>query len=212
MIIGLGGTIGSGKGTVADYLVDYHGFEKVSFADKLKDAVAVLFDWPREMLEGATKESREWREVPDEYWSAALGKTITPRYILQVFGTECMRNGLDDNIWVHIVAKKFADNPDTRYVIPDCRFYNEQRVVWEAGGQVWSIFRDDIPEWWGVAVNANRCGDKYGDETIMETDWPDLHQSEWRWARPLIEYDTVIYNHKDLNHLFGQVTNQLKKG
>ena len=54
MIIGLCGLIGSGKGTVADILVDEHKFEKISFADKVKDAVSVLFDWDREMLEGET--------------------------------------------------------------------------------------------------------------------------------------------------------------
>ena len=37
MIIGICGLIGSGKGTVADILVEYHGFQKISFADKLKD-------------------------------------------------------------------------------------------------------------------------------------------------------------------------------
>ena len=45
MIIGICGLIGSGKGTVADVLVEEHKFEKISFADKLKDAVSVLFDW-----------------------------------------------------------------------------------------------------------------------------------------------------------------------
>ena len=62
MIIGICGLIGSGKGTVADVLVDEHGFQKISFADKLKDAVSVLFDWDRDMLEGETSESRFWRE------------------------------------------------------------------------------------------------------------------------------------------------------
>ena len=40
MIIGICGLIGSGKGTVADILVENHNFEKLSFADKLKDGVA----------------------------------------------------------------------------------------------------------------------------------------------------------------------------
>ena len=40
MIIGICGLIGSGKDTIADYLVEQHNFQKMSFADKLKDAVA----------------------------------------------------------------------------------------------------------------------------------------------------------------------------
>ena len=62
MIVGICGLIGSGKGTVADFLVNDKGFTKLSFADKLKDSVATLFDWPRELLEGDTEESRQWRE------------------------------------------------------------------------------------------------------------------------------------------------------
>jgi ferredoxin len=61
MIIGICGLIGSGKGTVADVLVD-QGFTKVSFADKLKDGVSTIFGWNRAMLEGDTDESRQWRE------------------------------------------------------------------------------------------------------------------------------------------------------
>ena len=54
MIIGICGLIGSGKGTVADVLVD-QGFTKVSFADKLKDGVSTIFGWDRAMLEGDTR-------------------------------------------------------------------------------------------------------------------------------------------------------------
>ena len=43
MIIGITGLIGSGKGTVADILVEEHNFIKLSFADKLKDGVATVF-------------------------------------------------------------------------------------------------------------------------------------------------------------------------
>ena len=50
MLIGICGLIGSGKGTVADTLVNDHGFTKISFADKLKDSVATMFDWDRNLL------------------------------------------------------------------------------------------------------------------------------------------------------------------
>ncbi len=42
-----------------------------------------MFNWDREMLEGNTKESREWREKPDAFWSKQMDKEITPRWVLQ---------------------------------------------------------------------------------------------------------------------------------
>ena len=56
-IIGICGLIGSGKDTIADYLVNIHQFRRESFANSLKDAVAAVFGWDREMLEGRSKSS-----------------------------------------------------------------------------------------------------------------------------------------------------------
>jgi len=83
MIIGICGLIGSGKDTVADYLVNEHGYRRESFANPLKDAVAAVFGWDREMLEGRSKESRQWREQTDAWWSERLGMNITPRWVMQ---------------------------------------------------------------------------------------------------------------------------------
>ena len=76
MIIGVCGLIGSGKGTVADMLVQDHDFTKISFADKLKDGVATVFGWDRNMLEGDTDDSRQWRETQDTFWSKETGKDL----------------------------------------------------------------------------------------------------------------------------------------
>ena len=57
MIIGICGLMGSGKDTIADHLIQEHQFKKISFADKLKESVATMFDWDRTMLDGQTDES-----------------------------------------------------------------------------------------------------------------------------------------------------------
>ena len=72
MLIGIVGLIGSGKDTVSDRLVEKHGYIKDSFAKSLKDAVASMFNWDRDMLEGDTESSRHWREQPDRFWSENL--------------------------------------------------------------------------------------------------------------------------------------------
>ena len=78
MIIGICGLIGSGKGSVADILVQEHNYKKISFADKLKDGVASVFGWDRQMLEGDNAESVKWREQKDEFWTKETGNEITP--------------------------------------------------------------------------------------------------------------------------------------
>ena len=147
MIIGICGLIGSGKGTVADILVNTHKFTKISFADKLKDGVASVFGWDRKMLEGDTDESRQWRELKDDFWSNETKMEVTPRLVLQLFGTDCMRNGFDDGIWVSLVKKELLDNPGRNYVIPDVRFANEVDMIRDVGGEVWEIKRGPVTEW-----------------------------------------------------------------
>ncbi len=97
MLIGVVGLIGSGKGTVADRIEQKHGFRKDSFAKSLKDAVSSMFNWDRELLEGKGNASREWREQPDKFWSEKFGKEVTPRWVLQYFGTEVMRGQMLDS-------------------------------------------------------------------------------------------------------------------
>ena len=109
MIIGLCGLIGSGKNTAADYLMEKHDFISVSFAETLKDAAACIFGWDREMLEGATSEAREAREVKDEWWSERLGYEVSPRSMLQFMGTEVMRDHLHSDIWSLATEKRIVD-------------------------------------------------------------------------------------------------------
>jgi hypothetical protein len=194
LIIGICGLIGSGKGTVADVLVEEHKFEKISFADKLKDAVSILFDWPRDMLEGETPDSRFWREQEDKFWTEETGRSVTPRLVLQEFGTDCMRNGFYDGVWVSFVKKKIIDNPDQNFVIPDVRFENEVEVIKGMGGKVWCVKRVPDPLWFR----------QYQDLGLEPT---DVHPSEWRWANA--QFDFNIYNEGTIDDLKSQVKGRL---
>jgi len=210
MIIGVCGLIGSGKGTVADILVEDYGFEKISFADKLKDGIASVFDWDREMLEGVTKESREWREQPDEFWSSEMGKPVSPRLVLQLFGTDCMRNGFYDGVWVSLVKKKILENPNTNFVLPDTRFKNEIQMIRDLGGKIWWVRRGELPEWWMTAIKTNLCPENeiyqlYDAEELMEQKYPDIHPSEWAWADKIENFDRVFYNEGTLQDLKSEV-------
>ena len=83
-LIGICGFIGSGKDTVAKMFVE-QGCVQDSFAAPLKDMCASIFGWQREMLEGDSMDSREFRETPDLYWTRKLGiDHFTPRLALQL--------------------------------------------------------------------------------------------------------------------------------
>ena len=213
MIIGICGLIGSGKGTVADFLVEQRGFTKISFADKLKDGVASVFGWDREMLEGNTEDSRAWREKVDPYWSTETGHPITPRLVLQLFGTDCMRNGFFDGIWVSLVKKQLLENPDSNFVIPDVRFENEANMIRSIGGKLWRVKRGTDPEWWDIAQTQMRqLNNKKKTESIvvankMEDKYPDVHISEWAWAN--VEFDAVIENDSTVEFLKNRVLSHL---
>ena len=155
MIIGICGFIGCGKDTAADYLVNFHQFKRDSFAAPLKDAVSAVFGWDRDLLEGRTKESREWREQPDEWWTRRLKMTVTPRRVLQLWGTEVIRNGYHDDMWIASVENRLRNNKND-IVITDCRFYNEIRALKEQGAKIVCIRRGVVPHWYKIACKANR--------------------------------------------------------
>ena len=194
MIIGICGLIGSGKGSAADILVEQYNFEKLSFADKLKDSVATMFSWPRNMLEGDSDESRDWREQKDIFWSKETGRNITPRLVLQEFGTDCMRQGFFDGIWVSMVKQELQKNPSKNYVIPDVRFPNEAQMISDLNGKVWRVMRGPDPIWFRMYQDIN-------------VEPKDVHESEWRWAN--VNFDNRINNNGSLDDLKGQVQDRL---
>jgi hypothetical protein len=187
MLVGICGLIGSGKGAISDILIEDHGFKPLSFASRLKDGVAAIFGWNRELLEGKTKESREWREQPDPFWSKEFGHAVTPRYTLQRVGTECMRVGFHDNIWIKLVENVIENDPNGNFVISDARFPNEFDSIRSYGGEIWEVRRGEQPKW---------LIDFRADDRNVPT---DIHISEWAWVQS--NPDSVIFNDATLEDL-----------
>ena len=195
MIVGLVGFIGAGKGTVADLLVERHGFFKESYANSVKDACATIFGWNRSMLEGDTPESRAWREQPDAWWSNKLGKEFSPRLALQLMGTEAGRDVFHPDLWVHTVMRRCEKAPENNYVIADVRFPNEINAIVESGGKIVRVRRGNDPEWYSLARECNI----YNKQEIMQNAYPEVHFSEWAWIGS--HYDIVMDNNCDLDTL-----------
>jgi hypothetical protein len=206
MIIGVCGLIGAGKDTIADYLVNIHQFRRESFANTLKDAVSSVFGWDRELLEGRTRHSREWREQVDAWWAERLGMPdLTPRWVLQYWGTEVVRRSFHDDTWIASLENKLRKTTDD-VVISDCRFPNEILAIKNAGGVVIRVHRGPDPDWYAFAEAVNR-----GPERNLEWSWAktqlekfNIHASETAWIGT--KFDAVLDNNGSMDHLYQQVT------
>jgi hypothetical protein len=205
MIIGICGFIGSGKDTIADYLVNIHQFRRESFANTLKDAVSAVFGWDRDMLEGRTRQSREWREQVDPWWAKRLNMpNLTPRWVLQYWGTEVCRRAFHDDIWIAALENKLRNSQDD-IVISDCRFANEIKSIKDAGGIVVRVVRGPEPKWYEAAVSANRgsVGNIDWALSLRRLEQNKVHASEYSWVGT--KFDAVVDNNASLDDLFAQI-------
>jgi hypothetical protein len=204
MIIGFCGFIGSGKDTAADYLVNFHEFRRDSFANTLKDACAAVFGWDRVLLEGKTKEAREWREQVDTWWAERLNMPqLTPRWILQWWGTEVCRSAFHDDIWIASLENKLRKTTDD-IVISDVRFPNEIKAIRNAGGRIFWIQRGVLPEWYHTAVGAN--AGILADQDLLKQ--LGVHASETAWVGT--EFDGILDNNLSIQDLYDQIKSQVQ--
>lgn len=204
MIIGITGLISSGKDTAADYLCTVHGFKRMSFAGALKDAVAAIFGWDRELLEGSTKASREWREQVDTWWATRLNiPHLTPRWVLQQWGTEVGRKSFHDDIWVASVENRLR-NINEDIVITDCRFPNELSAIKNAGGITMRTHRGADPYWLEYAEKLNTSTNVNDKEYyIRALGNAGVHASEYSSVG--LDYDWHLDNNGTIDSLHQQI-------
>ena len=204
MIIGICGFIGSGKDTAANYLVGWHGFRRDSFAGALKDAVAHVFGWDRELLEGLTTEARVWREQVDPWWAERLGMPhLTPRWVLQYWGTEVCRTGFHDDIWIAALENRLRQRTG-HTVISDVRFPNEVHAIRNAGGRIIWIKRGADPDWCSTLVQMREHDIALGIRTDYMKQF-NVHASEWAWVGT--QFDAVVDNNGSVEQLYEQLKN-----
>jgi len=136
MIIGINGFKDAGKDTAGKYLVDTYGFQRIAFADKMKQALANIWelDWNTDL---------EWRKAhnnmfvtigellgTDEYTEDNF--TVTLRRGLQNFGNLC-RKTFGEDFWVR-EALYGIDTTKQDIVVTDARYENELEYIKNVGG------------------------------------------------------------------------------
>jgi hypothetical protein len=132
MIIGLTGYAQSGKDTVAGILVENYGYQRVAFADPIRDLLYAT----NPML----KEGYRVKGLVDVYgWDRVKVDYPEARRLLQDLGVGA-RKTFGDMFWVKQALRQV--NPEGNYVITDVRYPNEAKAIREYGSsQIWRVRR-----------------------------------------------------------------------
>lgn len=141
-IIGLSGYARSGKDEVAKFLIEGHGFQRVAFADKLRDVLYELNPMCGRGWDSSDHPVVYVQDVIDKYgWGGYKETEHGPeiRRLLQRLGTEAGRQTLWDSIWIDAAFAGIPD--DAKVVITDCRFPNEAQAIKDRGGKIWRVRR-----------------------------------------------------------------------
>lgn len=208
MIISVSGKIGSGKDTVASIimeLADDKQWEVKKWAGKLKEVATLLTGIPKEKFEDQefkkTNLGPEWNK-PVYYGGEFISsEPMTVRDLLQLLGTEAMRNGLHTDTWVNALMSEYKtgngvatqvdgeENPavaDKFWIITDTRFPNELAAVIRNNGITIKVVRE----------SGNTIGTTHSSETALD------HVTDW---------DYVVENDGTIDDLRKKIFNILRK-
>lgn len=141
IIIGLTGRARAGKDTVAHCLVTRHGYTRVAFADKLKEAAYALNPHIQTSWHGFDYETLQYL-VDIHGWEAAKDRYPDVRRILQALGTEAGWQIHGKNLWVNAAAATIDTLPaNDPVVISDVRFQHEVDWIRSQGGLIINVTR-----------------------------------------------------------------------
>jgi hypothetical protein len=135
-ILGLSGWARNGKDTVADHLISNYGYERVSFAAPMKEALYRLN--PKITINGIP--SLPVKLGVDLYgWDSLKEHGPEIRELLQRFGTEVGREMFGEDFWVNAAIDGIDDG--SRVIVSDVRYPNEADAIKKLGGEVWRVVR-----------------------------------------------------------------------
>jgi hypothetical protein len=129
---------------------------------------------------------------------------LTPRWVLQYWGTEVVRKSFHDDTWIASLENKLRNSQD-HVVVSDCRFPNEIAAIKRAGGIVVRVHRGPDPEWYEFArlVNCESENNLRPAWAITQLEKFHIHASETAWVGT--DFDHVLDNNSSMDHLYVQL-------
>jgi hypothetical protein len=169
MIIGIGHKARQGKDLSAEYLRDNYGFKILHFADAIYREcrnLVVNYNSEDHLISWTVDDGANYEElsalkvdsITTELLSIAVDKGLRMAVVgyndfykyhgmkdkdtalLQFWGV-FRRENFGEDYWIKQVAEIIDSDPDSNYVIPDCRFPGEAEFVKQRGGKIWEVQR-----------------------------------------------------------------------
>ena len=152
MIIGLTGYAQSGKDSVANILVENYGYQRIAFADPIRDLLYAT----NPML----KEGYRVKGLVDVYgWDRVKVDYPEARRLLQELGVGA-RKVFGDMFWVKQALRQLE--VEGNFVITDVRYPNEAKAIREhQGSQIWRVKRSGVD-----AVNSHESESAMDGEKV----------------------------------------------
>jgi hypothetical protein len=141
-IIAIHGFKQSGKDTLAKLLVDEFGYTRIAFADRVKDAIHLIFGVSKELLYGSDEDKQQlspvrWSDVEKVPERKKDDPTfLSIRELLQIFATEMCRDKIP-SVWYRYLPI----DPQRPTVISDLRFENEAQHLQSLGAVIIRVQR-----------------------------------------------------------------------
>tara|TARA_Y100000591_G_C21771309_1_gene665719 strand:- start:61 stop:627 length:567 start_codon:yes stop_codon:yes gene_type:complete len=181
-IIAICGYKGSGKDTIANYLVEKYNYKHYKISTKVREVAELLFDLKNEDYENN-------KEVINDKWN------VTPRSIMQFIGTDMFQYKIQEllpnigrKFWIKTLLTDDLVNTilnnENNIVISDLRFLHEYEEL--------------------KKINTNLCILRVSNINIKKN---DNHISENEFLNIPIHYE--IDNSKDIVDLYKNLNNIL---
>jgi len=186
MIVAITAPKGNGKDLTADYIVNKYGYQKIAYADHLKEILRLVFNFSDQELHG-TQEDKE--RINEEYGissrQAALAFGDFMRYTLPS-NFDKYKEKMGVNYFVNYVMKTI-EKTNKNYVISDIRFNNEITEL-----------RKKFPNKKILLIRLNRNTQGFNEIT-------DKHHSENPNNINSEEIDVIIENNGSIEELYSKI-------